>query len=1372
MISFGDFRLDRRTRRLRHRGRERPLRAKSSAVLLYLAEHPGRLVTHDELLRAVWRGTSVSQTVLRVCIREIRAALGDDADRYLTTVPRRGYRFAIEPGQSQSSAAAFTGRDAERAVLHEALARAGEGRRRVVLITGEAGAGKTALVERFLDDLRADGVRCGSGQAPELRAGAEGLAAVLDLLGRLCDEAGGEAVVQALARWAPGWLRQMPGRIEEGAVDDLRARSANPSWEGRLLELGEAVESLAAEMPLVLVLEDLQWSDPSTLDALAYLTRRTVPARLLLIGTCRTGALPAGHPFLALQERLRAAGISAEIELDAHPLAGAEAPVARRRAPRPAADAAGDVRRAAERRQLTVLSCDLVDAAALAQRLDPEELRSVVRAFQETASEVIERFGGHVAQYLLDGLLAYFSYPHAHEDDAERAVRAGLEVLAALELLNDTLEPEHRVRLAVRIGIHTGPVVVGEMGAGTSAGMIALGDVPHVASRVQAAAAPDTVLITDATRSLVGGAFVIEGHGAQTLDGDDGSPRLHRVVRASGRRGRLATATRGLTPFVGRAAELATLVERWERARRGDGQAVLIAGDAGIGKSRLALQLRQHTSAVPHAWIESGATPYTQGTPFHPVIGLVTQALGITAEEGSGARLAKIERGLGRLATPEAIALIADLAGLPVPTALEMSPELQRRKSIELLLDWTISVSAAQPSVLLIEDLHWCDPSTLELLGRLVARVATAPLLVLLTARPEFTAPWAAATTTLALARLGERESQDMVTALVGDALPVRTVELLIARSDGVPLFVEELTRSVAESGQARDPDAIPMTLADSLMGRLDRLAAAKEVAQRASVLGREFSYALLAEVTTLGDVELCRELERLVDAEVVLARGEPPEATYAFRHALLQQAAYESLLKRTREALHGAACDALLRSFPERVAAEPAVIARHAERAGRVGDAIAFYRRAGERERRRFAHEEGIHALRRALDLLATQPEDDTRDASEVEIQLALASSLATARGLSHPETATAYERARVLCERRGDERNLCLASIGLAIVSFARGDVEQGRVLAAGVREPAERAGDDELALLARLQVAIPEHFQGKLASALSHLEACRALYRPERHHGVTSILFTDPGVSTLAFMAATLTGLGWPDQGLARAREGVALARRLGNPSSLVHALVFESAVHWARRDTAAQLASAAEAIAVAEPQGLPYFVGLARTFHAAARVASGEASAIADVRAGMELAAGAGDLGGAPASFVLLAEAQLAAGQPDDALGAVEMGLALSAQTGQPFWDAELHRLRGELWLLPSAGKRTRAHAEKRAEECFREALAIAVAQGTKQSELLAATSLARLCQRRGRPAAGRRLLEPVVEWFTEGFATGDLIAARALLAQLR
>jgi class 3 adenylate cyclase len=1028
-----------------------------------------------------------------------------------------------------------------------------------------------------------------------------------------------------------------------------------------------------------------------------------------------------------------------------------------------------------ERRQLTVLFCDLVGSTDLAARLDPEDWQDVLRSYQTRASAVVAGYGGHVAQYLGDGLLVYFGWPRSFDDAAERAVRAGLELVGAAASLSSGGEP-----LRVRVGVHTGIVVMSALGEAGRAEILALGDVPNVAARIQGVAAPGAVLMSAATHRLVAGLFVVEDCGAPPLKGVPEPIALYRVERVSGVGSRLGLSTGRLTPFVGRQHELDLLRDAWQRAVEAQGQAVLVAGEPGVGKSRLCQQLRGQLREQPHTWLECRSSPYTAGTAFHPVIELVRQALGFGPVETPAEKLAKLDRGLthGKLTGADAVPLLAEWLEIPAGAGyapLAMSPDVKRRRILEILTAWAIEAGKRRPLVLLVEDLHWCDPSTVELLGRLLAEIDAARLLLVGTARMEFASPWPARSNlqTLTIARLSGAQTRAMVAAVSAEwGLPEAVLRQLAERADGIPLFAEELTRAVVEAGSDAVVAAIPTTLQDSLLARLERLAGAKAVAQRAAVLGREFSYDLLAATAGIEEATLAQGLARLVEADLLFANGVPPHATYTFKHALVRETAYESLLKRARQGLHGAVFDALLRDFPERVTAQPEVLAQHAELAGRIGEAIAFYQRAGEREIGRFAQAEAISDLRRALDLLATQPEDAARDAREVAIQFALAGSLAVARGLSHPEPQTAYERARILCEGQVDERRLCLASIGLSILSFARGEVEQGRVLAAGVLTTAERMGDQELALLAHVQVAIPEHFQGKLVSALAHLEVARALYRPERHHAVVSIMFSDPGVSTLAFMGALLTGLGWPDQGLARAREAVELARRLGHPNSLAQALFFETAIHWARRDPEAQRARAAETIALTAAQGLPYFLGLGRTFHAGARVATGELGAIADLLAGVELAAGAGNLGGAPASFVLLAEAHLATGQVGEARGVVEMGLAVSAQTGQPFWDAELHRLRGEICLLRADDGQEPIDAEKMAEDCFHNALAIAIAQESKSSELLAVTSLARLWQRRGKPAEGRRWLAPVLAWFTEGFDTGDLVAAARLLEELR
>jgi predicted ATPase len=744
------------------------------------------------------------------------------------------------------------------------------------------------------------------------------------------------------------------------------------------------------------------------------------------------------------------------------------------------------------------------------------------------------------------------------------------------------------------------------------------------------------------------------------------------------------------------------------------------------------------------------------------VIALVMQGLAVTPADTTAEKVEKIARGLRDLASPENVALLADFLGLPPPTPLALNPDVQRRKTMELLAQWNLALSTIQPLVLLVEDLHWCDASSLELLGRIIAQSATARVLFVATARPEFTAPWPARSnlTTLPLARLTKRQAREMVTTLLSDKLPAETLEALVARADGVPLYVEELTKAVAEPGAARGADAIPTTLAGSLMARLDCLATAKEVAQRAAVLGREFGYPLLAAVAGMEEAGLCQGLARLVDAEIVFQRGEPPEATYTFKHALVQEAAYESLLKRTRQQLHGRVVDVLRAQFSERVESEPELVARHAEAAGRTEDAITYYGRAGERAQARSAHGEAIGHLRKATILLETQPAGAERNARELSLQLALGGSLIAARGYSRPETAAAYERAAAV----GDATRLGVARTGLAICYFTRGEVERGRVLAAEVLTAAEARGDREQALFGHTNVGVPEHWQGKFASSLAHCERAIALHDPVQHYGHVRVLGNDQGISALNFSAWNLWCLGQPDAALARAREAVALARRLDDPFSLAFALFFETVLHWLRRDVAAQRERVTEVIALSETQGFPFFLGLGRLLHANARVVAGNAAALPEIMDGMALAAETGNQAGAPGILALLADAQRAAGQLAEAQGTVATAVAIAAQTGQHYFDADLHRLDGDL-LLATGGPADEATAR------YHRALAIARQQGARSFELRAATSLARLWRDQGKRAEARELLAPVYGWFTEGFDTRDLQDAKALLEEL-
>ncbi len=1065
--------------------------------------------------------------------------------------------------------------------------------------------------------------------------------------------------------------------------------------------------------------------------------------------------------------------LSVEALLEAldHIAGGGELPVAPETTPAPP-----PLAEQGERRHLTVMFCDLVGSSALGQRLQTEAYRRVVSAYHTRAAEAIERYGGHVGQYLGDGLLVYFGYPQAHEDDAERAVRAGREILREVQILNPRLEAEHGERLRVRVGIHTGPVVVGEMGGGQKGQALALGDTLNVAARLEAFAEPDTVVMSDATLRLVAGLFVTEDRGTPALKGISAPIRAYRVLQPSGVASRLDRAPR-LTPFVGREQELALLLARFEQVQERRGQAVLISGEAGIGKSRLVHRLRERLreAQTPHSWLECRSSPYSQNSPLYPVIELVEQALRFEVEMTAEQKLERLEGGLALvgLEATEAVPLLASLLSLRLPeryAPLVMSPQLQRQKTLEALLAWTLALGEKQPLVLLVEDLHWADPSTLEWLGLLIEQCATAGVLLLLTFRPDFEPPWPARGHVLpiALSRLSRRQAKELAAAASGEALTEPVVDQLAARSDGIPLFVEELAKGVVES--SRDLTAslsgleIPETLQDSLMARLDRLGEAKQVAQLGAAIGREFPYVLLEAVAPLKELALREGLGRLVEAELFYQRGLPPKATYTFKHALVQDAAYQSLLESQRRELHGRIADALEKHFPERVAREPEAMARHCDAAGRTPEAIGHYQRAGEGARQASANEEAIGHLRRALELLGALPETRERDRRELGLQMAIAGPLGAAGGAANPEYEGAFDRARSLVSRIGEAPERVRVLMGLSTSYNLKGDLAAASELASQALEAAERAGGAFELLLAHSAAGLPLYYQGEFSRSLHHLEEAIGLYDFNEHAPLAHAVGSDRGVLSRIFAAFCHVQLGHPDRGLAICQEAVALARRVKYPPSLAQALAFAAVTHRLRREPGLAQERADEAIALAEELGFPVQLAIARYVRGWARAwaqRSGEAvaeiqQALAELeRVRSRLARGA---------FVALAEAFWKLGRHADALGALGLGVAQAQETGAHFLDAELRCLRAEI-LLDQGGP------PEEAEDLLRRALEIARAQEAKWFELRAATSLARLRRDQGRRDEARALLQPVYDWFTEGFDTQDLQDAKALLEEL-
>jgi TOMM system kinase/cyclase fusion protein len=1052
----------------------------------------------------------------------------------------------------------------------------------------------------------------------------------------------------------------------------------------------------------------------------------------------------------------------------------------------------------AERRQLTVLFCDLVDSTVLASQLDPEELREVVRAYQDTCAKVIARFEGHIAQYLGDGLLVYFGYPQAHEDDAQRAVRAGLGMVEAMAQLNSRLEHERGVHLTVRLGIHTGLVVVGEVGGGSRQELLALGETPNVAARLQGIAAPDTLVISAATFQLLGGYFACQSLGTTLLKGVAQPLAVYQVLSESTARSRLEAVGRtSLTPLVGREAEVALLLEHWRQVKEGLGQVVLLSGEAGIGKSRLVQVLKEHVAVEPEAWLTPcQCSPYYQNTALYPMIELLERvALQFEREELPQQKLRKLEGFLVQHGLPlaEAVPLLAALLSLPLTAdyaPLTVSPEQQKQMTLHAFLTILLRIAAQQPVLFVMEDLHWIDPSTLMFLSLLIDQGPTARILTLLTCRPDFHAPWTGRShlTQVTVNRLPRRQAAELTGRVArGKALPAEVVEQVAAKTDGVPLFVEELTKMVLESGLLQEREeryaltgplpmlAIPTTLHDSLMARLDRLAAVKGLAQLGATLGREFAYDLLQAVAPWDEATLRQGLQQLVAAEFLYQQGLPPQAKYRFKHALIQDAAYQSLLKSTRQQYHQRIAQVLEAQFPETVTTQPELLAHHYTEAGLIAQAIPYWQQAGQRALERSAHLEAVAHLTQGLEVLATLPDTPERAQQELDLQTTLGPALMVTKGMGAPEVLQAYARARELCQQVGETPQLFQVLQGLWFFYLMRMELQTARELGEHLVTLAQQVGDPALLLEAHYALGNTLNYLGEFAAAQAHFAQGITLYDPLQHRAHVVRYGLDLGVACRYYAGVTLWYLGYPDQALQRSHEALTLARELAHPFSLACVLFFAAWLYQLRREWPLTHERAEAAIVLGVEQGFAQFVAGATIFRGCALAerepepGTGQGQ-VEEGMAQMQQGLAAWRATGAevlrPYGLALLAKASAKLGQPEAGLTLLAEALAVTNDTGEHRWEAELHRLKGELLLARSAEHDTEPEA------CFRHALDIARRQQAKSWELRSAISLSRLWQRQGKQAEARQLLAPIYDWFTEGFDTADLQEARALLAALR
>jgi class 3 adenylate cyclase len=1039
------------------------------------------------------------------------------------------------------------------------------------------------------------------------------------------------------------------------------------------------------------------------------------------------------------------------------------------------------LRPAVERRQLTVMFCDLVGSTALSARLDPEDLRSVIGAYHRCAAAVIERAGGFVAKYMGDGVLAYFGYPRADEHDAERAVRAGLALVGAVGGLDTAAE----TRLQVRVGIATGLVVVGDLiGQGAAQEQAVVGGTPNLAARLQGLAEPGTVVIGPSTRRLIGGLFDYEDLGAVEIRGLAAPVVAARVLRESGAESRYEALRATRTPLVGRDEELAMLQRRWRQAEAGEGCVVLVSGEPGIGKSRLAETMVERLSGEPHTRLRRFCSPHHQDHALYPTITQLGRAAGFRREDSADARLDKLEAVLARATNDlgEAAPLLAALLSLPTGERyppLDLTPQKQKERTLRALAAQVEGLAARQPVLMLFEDAHWSDPTSIELLDLIIDRVPTLRVLLIITFRPEFTPPWIGRphVSLLNLNRLTPRHRAEMIVGITGGkALPEEIADQIIDRTDGVPLFVEELTKAVVESGMLTDagdrytvagpvtPLAIPASLQASLLARLDRLAPVREVAQIGAALGRRFSHELIAAVASMPQTQLGDALAQLVRAELIYRRGTPPDAEYTFKHALVQDSAYSTLLRDRRRQLHARIAATLEDRFPEIVAAQPALLAHHCEEAELAEKAVDYWLAAARQAWGRSMLAEAAALLRRGLAPIPGLPDDDWRREREFDFQIALCQVLTATQGWTAREVGQAAARARELSVKLTKPRARLFALWAQYCYDTCRADHERGGRFADEIVALGEAGGDVPTRMLGCYARGYTSIHLGEFIAARAYLEECGALYDPGDEPCYSQLIPHDVQVLRQIHLS-WLIPLGHLDQSLSHRDAALDGARRLTEPQTLTFAVMNAWYMGWyIRSEPGLLLRCADEHLALSTEHG----VGLHRAVAFAQRgwclVALGHADeGIPLITTALDELRDLEFMIWRPWWLTLLADAYLMAGRAGAALGHLAEAERQADQTGERWAQAETLRLTGDVLLATSdaAG----------AETSYREAIAIALQQSAKLWELRAAISLARLWCSQGRRAEARGMLGSTYGWFTEGFGTPVLREAKALLEEL-
>jgi class 3 adenylate cyclase/tetratricopeptide (TPR) repeat protein len=1038
-------------------------------------------------------------------------------------------------------------------------------------------------------------------------------------------------------------------------------------------------------------------------------------------------------------------------------------------------DNLGSSETTAERRPLSVMFCDLVGSTALSARLDPEDLREIIRTYQACVANTIRQYDGFIARYVGDGVLIYFGWPEARETDAERAVRAGLAVAAAV-----SATPLGDERLHVRIGIATGLVVIGEpIGSGDARQQTAVGETPNLAARLQGLAGPNQVVIDAATRRQIGGLFDCQDLGTVELKGLPVAVPAWQVLSENRTLGQFEALRSDATPLVGRGEEIELLLRRWAQAKAGNGRVVLISAEPGVGKSRLAEALAERIAAEPHIRLRYFCSPHHQDSALYPVIAQMERAAGFQHGDRPTARLAKLQAVLGATApSVEDVALIAELHALPtvdLAPPLDVTPQRKKDKTFEALLRQVEGLSRQQPVLMLFDDLHWIDPSSLELLDRVTERVADWPVLLLAMFRPEFQPPWAGQpqVTLLTLTRLDRRDTAKLVANVAGDAaMSPEIMGEIVERTDGVPLFVEELTKAVLEA-EAQAPAAlspiphaglsVPPTLHASLLARLDRLgSSAKAVAQAGAAIGRDFGHTLLALITDLPEPQLHEALERLTSAGLVFARGTSPEANYLFKHALVQDAAYGSLLRGRRQILHRRIAGTLQQRFPEIAQAQPGMVAQHCAAAGLAEQAVGYWLKAGQQAIARQAMAEAVTQVRKGLDALSALPDGPWHRLQELDLQLILGQALMTTGGMASTEVVETLARAQALAEQLDRPEHLVRLMMTRWSVHIARADPRMALSLGKQIEAVGEVGNDLAAQTFGRLVAQGISHLNlGELVPARALLQEQYDLAHPPANpRDVWRAHFV---AVRLASTGLALALVGYIDQAHSQVGEALSLARSTPRTApTLAQVLVSASVLD---RVTGSPLIHAEELLALSTEQKFPQWLGVALAFRGIALAALGQAQeAFALLTRALAQLRAIGVVTGLPGLLASLANVSATLGQPAEEWNYLAEAARLVEATDERMFEAEvLYRVPGD--LLNAAGDLSGA------EQHYHQAIAVAERQGAKLFQLRASTSLARLWRDQGKPVDAHDLLGPIYHWFTEGFDAPVLKDAKALLDEM-